>query len=1537
MPAGRYSAGRIFLQVVPSFKGFQREIDREVKKANRGMADGLEKEAGEGGRKAGRKAGGEFLMGFTEWTSADQKKLQSTFGKMLVDLDKMSRDKAAKLEAAAQKQADAEARRQEKALKDAEKWAQKSAEQLRKARVKADREAEAAAERRHRADVDSWQRANRTAEKALAEQRKIRDRARAREEADERKAMARRGGNARMEIEKAIAGIDRAIGDRGFGRAIDDDLEHIRRKAKDVSRELSDGLIDTSKARRQLEALSRQMKSMARAPGVSNEDRGNVRTAIREVEKMSDALEGAGRRGGTFRRMLRGATGDGDDGANAFRIFNYRILAVASALPLLAPLLAVAAAGFVSLGTAVLGAAAGLGVMLLGFSGVGDAVKAMGDVADNSAKDTAAAAKTMRNASRGVRDAQQALTQARVQAARSAEDSNRRIADAEERLAEVQRDATKAQEDLREARRQAQQDQDDLADKIKSGALDERQALIDLFNAQVAYNAAMADGGATNLEKEQASIDLERAKLGIKQIRDDNADLAAEQAKSAAVGVAGAENVVAAQERVNDSQKAIKDAERDVADARRDAAQAAADSALRIRDAQERLGDAQASYNEALTQTGDLGSSSMQKLETAMGKLSPAGRDFARYIHSLRDDFYALRAIAQEGLLPGVQESMEIMFKRYGPGFQRFVGSIATALGAFFVHVSEVLTSPVWEQFFGMMEKNGPLFATVFGEMFLDIATGFAGLMTALEPFTLDFLGGMSDLAQGFADWGASLAENEGFQKFMEYLAVTGPKVWEFFKQFGRALVAVGVAIAPVADLLLGAFTAVFKFIADLDPDTLAAIVTGILGFVLASQAAAGATQLLLTIMTPFHSVLGAVVFAIIALGAGLVYLYQHNEDFRESVQKVFKWIKDNKDMLLQMAAFLGMVAGGFFLVTKVILPAIAAIKMVWSWVMMTWRAFGFLRLGLALLGGPVTIVIGIITALGLLFIWLWNNNETFREGVIAAWEWIQKAAIYMWENVLKPVFEAIGAIVKWLWEYIIKPYFTFIIGIYKTLWEIIQWGWSIIGPIFELFGAVVKALWENVLGPIFGWIGDRFGELGDAIGVVWRQYIEPILDRFGLGADDLSRIWNGAIDAIGGAWERLQELIKAPMRFIVETVINKGFVAGFNTLAEFFGTTPIKPLSLSFLNSKPANNAPTKGSGSYGQGSHGVGGYATGGYTGPGTKYQPAGIVHADEYVIRKESTNKIRSKYGLQVLDYVNRYGELPGMGGYASGGLVGHSMVYKQLGAWVRANLPGKVITSDYRPGAITALGNVSNHGRGLAVDIGPPDMAAFNEIKAKFGKSILQLFYSPAGGNQVLNGKNWNSDPVTRSNHWDHIHWAMKSMAPGGALGGGGGFLDWFSNPIAYLQDKIAGFTKSLTNSPMTSFVTAVPRMILGMAKEKISDLVGLSEPEDKNGAPGFAHGGLVPGLQHNGTMMYDNGGYLPPGITQVVNMTGKPEPVFTASQFDGMKGGGSGRPALIDHLDVDLHGSDVTAGDLVSEIMYQVERVAHGGKYAGWSD
>lgn len=60
-------------------------------------------------------------------------------------------------------------------------------------------------------------------------------------------------------------------------------------------------------------------------------------------------------------------------------------------------------------------------------------------------------------------------------------------------------------------------------------------------------------------------------------------------------------------------------------------------------------------------------------------------------------------------------------------------------------------------------------------------------------------------------------------------------------------------------------------------------------------------------------------------------------------------------------------------------------------------------------------------------------------------------------------------------------------------------------------------------------------------------------------------------------------------------------------------------------------------------------GGFADGGYTGPGGKYQPAGIVHAGEFVSTQETLSKPSNR---AALEFMHRGGVIRG---YAGGGLV------------------------------------------------------------------------------------------------------------------------------------------------------------------------------------------------------------------------------------------------------------------------------------------
>jgi hypothetical protein len=114
-------------------------------------------------------------------------------------------------------------------------------------------------------------------------------------------------------------------------------------------------------------------------------------------------------------------------------------------------------------------------------------------------------------------------------------------------------------------------------------------------------------------------------------------------------------------------------------------------------------------------------------------------------------------------------------------------------------------------------------------------------------------------------------------------------------------------------------------------------------------------------------------------------------------------------------------------------------------------------------------------------------------------------------------------------------------------------------------------------------------------------------------------------VAAIGRFWARLRDIAMRPVRFIVNTVYNEGIRRVVNAIP---GVGDIPKIN----------------------------GFREGGWTGPGGERDPAGVVHADEFVIRKRARRRIeRERPGL--LDMLNRYDELHGrlgrLPGYWLGG--------------------------------------------------------------------------------------------------------------------------------------------------------------------------------------------------------------------------------------------------------------------------------------------
>ena len=1600
----RYSAGRIFLEVIPSFKGLQNDIQREVGKANKD----LERQSEELGQKQAEARN----RGADKVDEAAHVKRKARAGKQAKEL---ADEEGRYLDPILRKLRDQKARSRAEELQDQRKFSQiltrerakesqraltefqKSTQARINARVKeSEREAKVSEQaRQHERDQQdkhsafmvksALQEAKRKAEieekERLAREKQTRNHMEfmVRQARDEAKRIADEEARARAESLRAderFAKKRQAAQDKIRNRRAQQRLSEMRRATTERRRVAggADGMairkatamaadaigtmkleVDTSDAKREFAALRAMLMDINENVGIdldASEAKAKIKEITARIEKLSHkdadlrvsanvtqalaALHRVEQQQDQINRksvtggMFASATGGADQGANSFRIFNFRILGLLSILPALPPLLAGSAAGIMALSTAAAGAGVGLGVMLLGFSGLKDAVSALGEVQDTSAKRATDNAKAIRVASKGVRDAQQGLDRAQRDSAQAAEDSARRVSDArtslartqrdsarsiasalkaqgqaEKRLADSQRDATKAQQDLADARKQAQQDQQDLADKIASGKLDERQALIDLFNAQVQYNEAMADGGATNLEKEQADIQLERARLGIKGIRKENAELAKEQKlgiDQTPKIIAAEERLASAKENVRDAEAGVKDAAANTADVRVRAAeqvsdaqrsladaivaqgQSSVDSSERVRDAQERLTDAQASYQEALVKTGDTGDAAMRKLELAMAKLSPAGREFAEYLHGLGDDFRELRAIAQEGMLPGVQQAMEILFSKYAPGMKTFIGDMSKAIGDFFVWFAQAMSSPDMALFFETMAHYAPIFFTQFGKLGTEVFRLIANLMTAFAPFTEMFMDAFVDMIAGWADWAREMKDSDGFQKFLDYVKKEGPVVLKLIGDLLILILKIGVGMSSS-----GMFDALASFIgmlASLDPAILGAIVTTIVSLGIASQVSAGIKALGITLGFLVTGTIGWVILAIGALVVAFVMLYKNNEGFRDFVQNMWANIQ-------------GWIETFVAWVQNVLIP--------------------------------------------------WFINDALPV-ILSFWEDIAAGAIWLWEAVLQPTLRVIFEAASILFFAL------------KALWDNILW------PVIRGIGEQIGYLWTNFFKPTFAFIGEVIKVTFEAIAWAWDFILKPIFVAIQKALEgDFVGAWESTVDAIRGIWDGLKKIVAVPINFLIGTVLNDGLFAAFNAVMEFFGSDLRAPkmdlVTWGDQGAKPNVSRSGVKSGANKKM------YAEGGYTGHGGKWDPAGIVHAGEIVWSQED---IKRHGGVHVVE------SLRTAPGYALGGMVRpvrqgagfpwgrypsgrrHPALDLQtpMGTPVVAPYPAKVIRDGWDPTGYGTSVRTQNQGAGAGtytifghlmkeiVSVGQQLQAG--QLLGYTGNSgnssgphlHLEFRTNPYDQGSAFNFTNAFNGGTSPLNASMSRMWGAAGMAGNAAVTGDNGreLPWWVDKPLEWLKDTATNLAGKIPMPGMFGdMLKAVPGKIFDGAREFISNIVNGPKQDEISGSGSWGGGGErerfswngheVP---NNGTMMFDSGGYVQPGVTTLLNMTGKPEPVRTAEQEaqNGRAGGG----ALVGSLTMNV-GDEGSAEDLVSTLMYRLRRIDHGGKYA----
>lgn len=356
----------------------------------------------------------------------------------------------------------------------------------------------------------------------------------------------------------------------------------------------------------------------------------------------------------------------------------------------------------------------------------------------------------------------------------------------------------------------------------------------------------------------------------------------------------------------------------------------------------------------------------------------------------------------------------------------------------------------------------------------------------------------------------------------------------------------------------------------------------------------------------------------------------------------------------------------------------------------------------------------------------IWNAINAFINNVLvpvfnwfkavanAVWNAIGMAIQWVWNTIIKPVWEAI----KWWIDFGLIPMFNWLKDVIKIVWNAIgtaiQWVWNtIIKPVWN----AIKAFIDNILIPAFHWLRDRIADawngISSKISSAWGWIRDTVLKPMGdFLQGTVVDFFRKTKDGIKNVWDKIQDIVKKPVSFVINTVIRDGFVKHFNDIAGKFGVDPIK--------------------------FDGVG-WATGGYTGRGRKYDPAGIVHAGEYVVNQDSTNRIVREHGLGSMDYLNQTGDLAGAlkrgrkGSAIDQGVsaMGAAATKPESGP-LASNRGGSLdgvgaVTPPHGPGGIwgSLQKEVSNTGRFYVPDRNFMGVNMFDAAKAWMGRSAIDI--------------------------------------------------------------------------------------------------------------------------------------------------------------------------------------------------------------------
>ena len=580
----------------------------------------------------------------------------------------------------------------------------------------------------------------------------------------------------------------------------------------------------------------------------------------------------------------------------------------------------------------------------------------------------------------------------------------------------------------------------------------------------------------------------------------------------------------------------------------------------------------------------------------------------------------------------------------------------------------------------------------------------------------------------------------------------------------------------------------------------------------------------------------------------------------------------------------------------------------------------------------------GLMAAVGVVVGWF----QTYVQPVLSAvWTGIQIGAQILWTN-LQIAWTGIQTAVQ-----IVADFFTaYILPVISAVWTGIQTGaqflwdglvmiWTgiqtaiqtVVGWFQTYVQPVITAVWDGIkAGADLLWSGLQTVWNGikstiDAVASWFRDTLKPIFDTV---TDNIKNAFDNMKNGIQTIWDGVKSVAAKPINFIINTVYRDGIKATADSIAEKLG------LSLRLPDVSP------------------IPGYASGGVLpgySPGKDiyhfFSPDGggaiALSGGEAIMRPEWVRAVGGPAAVHRMNAAARGSS----GAHIPGGDQGARFAaFADGGIWDK-------IKGTVGAGIQTASNWISTAADAVATIVSDPLGAVENLIRIPVnalmngipGAGFFKDFATALPGKWIDGIGEWlksntASMPVTGS-ATDIVNaarmaigatyvWGGSSIPPGVDCSG---LVYWAAHQMGSGIPRLTAAGYQAGSTPGGSLNTPGTLLFWGYPAHHIAIASGNGMMVE---APTFGipvRETPIYGSPSTGLYKFDSGGLLQPGLTTVLNATGKPEPVFTGDQWskidDILAKGNAGVPEVLEVRDVD----GVLIGRMQVEAGRAVDRVA----------